>query len=98
MQVEDQEPAIIILIGDPERQISSGSRVVQQIYGLTNREADVALLLMQGESLREVCEKMKIHITTARTLLYRVLAKTGCQRQAELMRLLLSGPINTHGE
>jgi DNA-binding CsgD family transcriptional regulator len=36
---------------------------------------------------------LRIGMPTARTHLSRILAKTGTRRQAELLRLLLRGPV-----
>lgn len=58
-------------------------------FGLTTSQARLALLLATGASVQQCCETMGIKISTARTHLKSVFAKTGVKRQAELAILIL---------
>lgn len=62
--------------------------LLQRLYGLTKSEAQVALLVMRGEGLSPIAEKLSVSLTTVRTHLRHVFEKTGIHRQAELVRLL----------
>jgi DNA-binding CsgD family transcriptional regulator len=81
-------PVALVLVTDPERQRSVGSSALKQAYGLTSREADVALTLAEGEPLQQVADRLEMQYETARTHLRRILSKTGTSRQAELIALL----------
>lgn len=65
------------------------SEVIQKLFGLTPKEATLALRLAAGESLQEAAEELKISPNTARAHLRSIFAKTGVDRQAKLVRVLL---------
>ena len=79
-------------IGDPKQGTSDPLANVGRLYGLTESETHLASLLAGDFSLAQAAEHLGITESTARTVLKRVLAKTGTRRQASLVRLLLSGP------
>ena len=58
-------------------------------FGLTASEARIASLLVQGRDLNEICGKLSIRRTTARTHLRHLFEKLGVRRQGELISLLL---------
>ena len=81
-----------IFIGDPK--VSSGDPIqnLGVAYGFTKSETKLAWLLVGDLTLAEAGAQLGITPNTARTVLKRILAKTGTRRQASLVRLLLSGP------
>ena len=58
-------------------------------FDLTATQARLALLLAEGATINQCAEAMGIKISTARTHLKSVFAKTGVKRQAELAILIL---------
>jgi len=81
-----------LFIGDPKRGTSDPLGNLGDAYGLTPQEAQLAALLVGDYTLAQAAEQLGITESTGRTVLKRVLAKTGTRRQASLVRLLLSGP------
>ncbi|MEN8185476.1 MAG: helix-turn-helix transcriptional regulator, partial [Myxococcota bacterium] len=81
-----------LFIGDPKRGTSDPLGNLGQAYGLTTQEARLAALLVGDYTLAQAAEQLGITQSTARTVLKRVLSKTGTRRQASLVRLLLAGP------
>lgn len=63
--------------------------VIQKLFGLTPKEATLALRLAAGESLLDAARTLNMSPNTARTHLRSVFAKTGVDRQASLVRVLL---------
>ena len=59
-------------------------------FGLTKAEARLALFLADGASLPSIAQAFDVKLTTIRSQLQQVFAKTGTSRQAELVALLLS--------
>ena len=57
-------------------------------YGFTPSECRVLELLSAGRSTNEVATAMKVAYSTVRTHVAALYAKTGCHRQAELVRLV----------
>ena len=58
-------------------------------FGLTTTQARLALLLAEGATIQQCAEAMGIKVSTARTHLKSVFAKTAVKRQAELAILIL---------
>ena len=84
--------AVCIAFSDPERAPETDADCVTRLYGLTGREAAVAVLLLQGKAPNEVGAILSMTINTVRTHIRHVFAKTGVDRLSELMRVLLRGP------
>ena len=63
--------------------------VLRSQHHCTTRESALAMALAQGSTLAEAAAALGISIHTARTHLKRVFRKTGTNRQAELVRLML---------
>jgi DNA-binding CsgD family transcriptional regulator len=83
----------VVLIGDPECRLASAAELAMQLYGLTPSEARLACSIASGESLESYATAREISVSTARWTLKQVLAKTGARRQADLVRLVLTGPV-----
>lgn len=88
------EPAAILLVRDPEL-VTARTRVLRDLFGFTATEAAVAALLAEGQSIDAVAAAQGgVSLNTARTHLKSLLVKTGTNRQAELVALVLqSGAV-----
>lgn len=80
----------IVVMRDPDRRASVSADVVALLFGLTPSEAALATLLAQGADLDEAAEQLEIRRNTARSHLQSIFAKTGANRQSELVRTILS--------
>ena len=89
--VEDK-PVAILFVGDPDRSAEINPAQVCQLYGLSRAEARVVALLASGQRLDLVAENLGVTYDTVRKHLKQVFSKTGTDRQAELVRLLVTGP------
>jgi DNA-binding CsgD family transcriptional regulator len=88
--------AAAVFISDPERRNSSAAEAVRASYGLTPAESALCRKLSAGLSLQEIAERGAISITTVRSHLKSVFAKTGVQRQGELLQLLATPIVAPH--
>jgi DNA-binding CsgD family transcriptional regulator len=61
---------------------------MMRLFGLTPAEARLAGLLVEGQSVNEIAEGLKLSRETVRNQLKIVFAKTGAHRQGELVALL----------
>jgi DNA-binding CsgD family transcriptional regulator len=79
--------AIVLLtpLGGPR---APSAALLRSLFDLTTAEARTAAGLATGQSLAETAAACSVTIETARTYLRRVLEKTGCHRQGELVALL----------
>lgn len=83
-------PVAVLTVGDPERDIAPPSEDLRSRFGLTRAQAELALEMLKGDGIQAAADRMSISRATARTHLARIFEKTGTQRQAELVRALLS--------
>lgn len=85
-------PAALLFIGDPERPARFDQTRIARLYGLSRAESRVAALLACGYRLEQVAESLDIAYETVRKHLKQIFGKTGTYRQAELVRMLVTGP------
>lgn len=88
---EDRLPVALLVI-DPSLTVVPPSDTLRVLYGFTAREAQIAALLMQGLSLKDAATALGVSMTTARTYLSQITAKTDSHSQAELMVRLSAIP------
>lgn len=84
--------AVTIAFADPERAPEGDADLLARLHGFTPREAAVAALLIKGRSPREAADELAMSENTVRTHIRHVFDKTGVERLAELVRLLMQGP------
>lgn len=79
----------LVFILDPQVPVEAAEVELRQLYGITSTEARLANLLMEGRTLEECCDLLKIRRSTGRTHLQHLFEKVGVQRQTELVSVLL---------
>ncbi len=84
--------AAAIYITDPQTPFELDSSKLRRLYKLTPAEARLAAHLAQGSRLEDAATDLGVSLNTVRTHLKRIFSKTGTDRQAELVRLIISGP------
>ena len=83
-------PTVAVFIRDPENRSQATREMVQRLFGLTQAESSLALLLADGLSLDEATAHIGVRKNTARAQLRAIFSKTGVTRQTALVRLLLA--------
>lgn len=83
-----QQARAVLLIVDPAEAHPPGEGLLRELYGLTAAEARLARMLADGRDLGEAADALGVAVSTARTQLKAVFAKTGTGRQAQLAVLL----------
>jgi DNA-binding CsgD family transcriptional regulator len=68
------------------------SRRLEIMYEMTAAEAQLTEALVNGKSLQEFADSRRVSMNTVRTQLKSASAKTGARRQADLVRMILTGP------
>lgn len=77
-----------VFISDPDRVDHPSVESLRQAFDLTYREAHVAIAVAQGHGLQAAAQSIGVAVTTARSQLQQVFAKTGTSHQAELTALV----------
>ncbi len=82
--------AALVLVVDPMSPVRIDPGMVRGAFGLTPAESQVAALLGEGKSLRDIAAVTGRSEGTVRWHLKQIFRKTGLSRQAELVQLVLS--------
>jgi DNA-binding CsgD family transcriptional regulator len=85
-------PVAAVFLSDPERGAPEPREILRRLYGFTPAESVVAWMLLAGKRIADVSEELAVTENTVRTHVKRVLAKADCRSQADLVRVLMSGP------
>jgi len=80
-----------LFISTADQQHEVPLSILKELFGLTNAEAQLAADLANGCSLDIYAEKYGVSKNTVRNQLKSCFNKTGVKRQAELVKLILSG-------
>lgn len=81
-----------IFISDPEDQLVISPLILRKLYGLSKTEANLVMELVKGRSFNEMADDIGISHHTVRSHFKKIFAKTEVSRQAELVKLILTGP------
>ena len=81
--------AALVLIVDPARRARIDPALVSESLGLTPTEGQVAALLVEGKTVREIAEATGRKESTIRWHLHHICSKHGISRQVELVQLVL---------
>ncbi|MEO8277484.1 MAG: helix-turn-helix transcriptional regulator [Thermoanaerobaculia bacterium] len=90
--------AVALFLSDSERAGDTPATILRRLYGLTAAEAKVAGEILRGYGIDEAAEHLGLKRETIRTHLKHIFAKVGTTRQADLVRLLLTGAAGVRWE
>ena len=82
--------AALVLIVDPVGKVRIEPSLVQAVLGLTPTEAEIALLLAEGRTVRQIAAETGRGYSTVRTHLKHTFAKLGVTRQFEVVQAVLA--------
>jgi DNA-binding CsgD family transcriptional regulator len=83
-------PAIVVTITDPVLPIDVEPEALAKLYGLTRREADLAVQLSAGLALRDAAAAAGMSYNTARNHIRLLFEKAGAKNQLQLVSILRS--------
>ena len=86
-----REPLAAIFLSETSRPIEFDPHRLEKLYKFTPAEAQVARLLVQGLKLQDSAASLGVSLNTVKTHLRNIFDKIGCDRQAEVVRIILSG-------
>lgn len=84
-----ESDGVLIIIKDTHANAEYWQERLRTVFGLTNREADFAVLLTEGRNIKEISTVMDIVEDTARQYLKNCFKKMEVNKQHELVRLAL---------
>ena len=83
-----QHAKALILLIDPDAQITPPELILRSGFSLTRAETRLAMELARGATIAEFAAAHNVAVGTARNQVKAILSKTGTHRQAELLALL----------
>jgi alpha-beta hydrolase superfamily lysophospholipase/DNA-binding CsgD family transcriptional regulator len=88
-------PASLLLLRVQTGEDTSETRrtLIELAYGLTGKEAEIALEIAEGRSLDQIADSLGILVSTARGHLKKAFQKIGVHSQSELAARLMAGPV-----
>jgi len=87
------DPVATLFITDPDKRPRLSPSVLSTLFGLTPTEAEIALELADGKKTADIARTLGIAATTIAFHMRNLFQKTDTNRQAELVALLLAGPL-----
>ena len=93
------EPLAVVFLLDPEARYEGDVEALERLYGLTRAEAEVMQAIAGGRRMQDIARESGRSVETLRSHLKAVYAKTGVDRQADLVRLVaqVSDPLRPPG-
>jgi len=88
----DRTAFVVVFVSDPVQPGLPNRDDLIAIFGLTPREAEVALHMAHGTPLVEISKRLRIARNTARTHLANAMVKTGARTQGALVGLIRGLP------
>lgn len=83
---------VLMIVSDPADTPPGAVAWISRRFGLSPSEEKLTDAVVAGVPLNEAAERLGIQLSTARTRLKTIQAKTGCHRQLDLVRLAMSVP------
>lgn len=90
--LEPDDPVVMLIMADPSHRQPAAAGVLESLFGLTPTEAQVANAFADGKRTEEIAEQFNISTTTVNFHKRNLFEKTGTNRQADLIALLLALP------
>ena len=91
--------AAAVIIQDPARAAAPPMEAFAELYGLTSAERKVLEHVAEGQPPQETADRLGISLTTVKTHLQKIFAKTNTGRQADLINLVAksTAPLKRKG-
>ncbi|MDJ0807150.1 MAG: helix-turn-helix transcriptional regulator [Gammaproteobacteria bacterium] len=87
------QASVIVMLSDPTMNRRIDTQQIKHLFSLTPTEAKLAESLSAGLSLKEYASHQAVSFNTARWHLRNIFDKVGVNSQQELIRHLLTGPL-----
>jgi DNA-binding CsgD family transcriptional regulator/PAS domain-containing protein len=81
-------PRVLILIKEPDARSEIDREAIEDIFKLTPRESEIAALLADGASAREIAGRLALTVGTVRFNIKRIFQKTATHSQTALVVLV----------
>ena len=94
---DSSAPKVIICISDQQPVTDIHAETVAKAFNLTPQETFVASRIAAGDTLKSLADETGRSVETYRTHTKAIFAKTGTSSQADIVRLVMSAPVQPQG-
>lgn len=91
-QMPGHDPVVMVIMADPSHRPAVASQALESLFELTPTEAQIANAFAEGKRTEEIAREFNISATTVNFHKRNLFDKTGTNRQADLIALMLSLP------
>ncbi|WP_290522517.1 LuxR C-terminal-related transcriptional regulator [Alcanivorax sp.] len=93
--VPQQPGSVALYLSDPDSALNLPASAIQSLYGMTPKEAHVAIALTNGLNPSQISEQNNVSVDTVRSQLKSIYSKMGVNKQQDVIRVLLcSAQVN----
>lgn len=92
MNMFGTRPLLMLTLFHPDFVSTVDMQLLSTIFALTPAESRIALLLMEGLTLKEIASKKEVKLDTVKKQMQAIYEKTATHRQSDLVKLLLNLP------
>lgn len=92
--VQTDGPVVMVIMSDPAHRQPVAPGALESLFGLTRTEAQVANAFAEGKRTEQIATQFGISSTTVNFHKRNLFEKTGTNRQADMIALLLSVPVS----
>lgn len=93
------EPGLVALyLSDPGAPFNASEEQLIHTFGLSRKEAGIAIALANGLDLKEISVQKGVSLATVRTQLKGIFHKLGVNKQQDIIRLLLGSGMGSHSQ
>jgi DNA-binding NarL/FixJ family response regulator len=83
------EQKVAVFLTEPDKHYQLAGDFLKQHYQLSQREVEICQLFVDGYNLEAIAEECTLTLSSVRTYMKYIFAKTECSTQVELFRLLV---------
>ena len=80
--------AAAVIVQDPAEPVRVPTEALAELYGLTPAEGRVIEHIAHGQAPQQIADELGVTLTTVKTHLQKIFAKTNTARQADLVQLI----------
>lgn len=84
---------VILAVDDGRKRAARNTEAFEALYGLTPGQARIAVHLALGSTAREIADELELGLETVRSHIKHILQRVGCNRQVDLVRHFVTGPL-----
>jgi DNA-binding CsgD family transcriptional regulator len=87
---EDGEPLVVGILVDPQKPARRDGALLADLFDISPAAARVAESYLKVDTVKDVARLLQISVNTVKSHLATVYVATGCTRQSQLVRLLMT--------